>query len=670
MAAKLRRLSSRYLDHLLLSLRNQKKSLLPPSVPPTHSNSHHRHHHRKQPPSSSTAIASSSVAVSGDLPPLKLSHPLLRALESSSGDTSSPQFLQSLALLLVTGLAHHCLAAGRAIKPLSLSPSLASTHLAVSLFSLVDSPDPFLVNTILRSFLSHQRPDLALSFLRLEARPSLIPPNHFTFPLLAKLFSDLGLAREGKSFHNHAAKSGLEPDLFVRNAFIHMYCCFGDVGAAFKLFDSGYASDLVTWNSMLDGYVKNGMLGSARELFNEMPERDVISWNAIIAGHAGVGDMDAAKELFEMMVGRDVVSWNSMIDGYARVKNVGAAQDLFDKMPERSLISWNIMLALYARVKDYRECLRLFDGMTAVGDVKPNEATFVSVLTACAGLGELDRGKWVHYLIRDRYRCIESDVLLSTVLLTMYAKCGVMELAREVFDSMVERNVASWNSLIIGYGLHGQAGKALEVFMEMEKKGPRPNETTFVCILSSCAHGGMVLEGWWCFDRMIRFYNIEPKVEHFGCMMDLLGRAGLFKDSDNLMKGLSSKGSPALWGALLSASRNQCDRKLGEFVARKLIDMNPTDVGAYVLLSNLYATEGRWNDVEKVREMIKDNGLQKDAGASLVGADESNSHHVMEANILECKENMVFFLLSEMGARLKVPYWGHNRRQSTIRCTA
>lgn len=448
-----------------------------------------------------------------------------------------------------------------------------------------------------------------------------------------------------------------------------MYSCFGEVDVARRLFDLGCVSDLITWNSMVGGYVKNGMASTARQLFDKMPERDLVSWNAMIAGHAGEGDMDAAKELFLSMPERDVISWNCIVDGYARIGQVVVAGEYFDAMPDKNLVSWNIMLALYARTKDYRECLRLFDGMMAVGDVKPNEATFVSVLTACANLGQLERGKWVHSLIKDCHREIVPDVLLSTALLTMYVKCGDMRLAREVFDSMEERSVVSWNSVIVGYGLHGHAHEALELFIEMQKRGPKPNDATFVCILSACAHGGMVLEGWWCFDQMIRYHDIEPKVEHFGCMVDLLGRAGLLKDSEELVKRMPTEHTPALWSALMAAARTHSDWELGETVGQKLIEMEPRDVGPYVLLSNIYAARGRWHEVEKVRDMMKENGLEKAAGFSLVTVNKSGSNQFVEENISASKKRIMYSLLSEMGAHMKLPSRESDERPRILQCS-
>ncbi|RWW52347.1 hypothetical protein BHE74_00041234 [Ensete ventricosum] len=522
--------SSRYLDRLLLSLRNRRR--LPNRIWLDDDNDRLRHDASPVP-----CATSSSCEDARQPPPVKLSHPLLRALESSGGP-ATPPFSQTLAQLIVSGLALHRLAAGRAIKALCACPS--SVPLAVSLFSGVEDPDAFLSNIILRSYISFGRPDQALAFFRRHALPSRVFPNHFTFPLLAKLFSEVGRAGDGWSVHALAARLGFESDLYVRNSLIHMYSSLGDVDSARKLFDLDLDSDFVTWNSMIDGYVKNGMVDSARRLFDDMPERDIITWNVMIAGHAG----------------------------------------------------------------NYRECLKFFDSMTATGDAKPNEATFVSVLTACACLGDLARGKWVHSLMNNSSGAIQPDVLLSTALVNMYSKCGDMHLAKEIFDSMEERSVATWNSMIIGYGLHGTGEKALELFMKMEKEGPKPNEATFVCVLSACAHGGMV-------------------------------RAGFLKVSEKLVQGMPVEPVPALWGALMSACKTHCDlHHLGEVIGKKLIAMEPQEIGPYILLSNIYAAKGRWDDVEKVREMMKKKGLWKGTGISLVGIGD----HVVDHNISDGKK--------------------------------
>ncbi|KAM7491120.1 hypothetical protein LguiA_034041 [Lonicera macranthoides] len=579
---------------------------------------------------------------------LTLDHPILRTL-----DTSQPtlqQFNQVHTQLIISGLFQHPLVASRVVKKLCSSP-ISFPH-AVELFDRFTEPDAFVCNTIMRGFVNFNDPIEGLRFYYVQMVGKFVLENHFTFPVLVKVCGDVGDLKEGERAHGRVVKLGFELDLFVRNAFIHMYGVCGRIWDARRVFDLSSESDLVTWNSMIDGYVKNGEVGFARWVFDEMPERDNFSWNSMIAGYVGIGDMDTAKELFEKMLYKDVVSWNCVIDGYAKMGNVVVARECFDSMPFRNVVSWNMMLALYVRSKDSNECLGLFERMMEVGDAKPNEATIMSVLTACAHLGRLDRGEWLHSYIKTNRR-IKPDVLLSTALLTMYSKCGAMDLAQEVFDDMPERSVVSWNSMIMGYGVHGHGEKALQVFLDMERSGQMPNDTTFVCILSACTHAGMVLEGWWYFDRMRRVYNIEPKTEHYGCMVDLLGKAGLVKDSEEIIKKMPMEAGPALWGALLSACRTHSNVELGEIVAKRLIELDPGQIGPYVLLSNIYAVEGRWGDVENVRKMMTEKGLQKVAGCSLVPLRDFEFNFFQGNNSFH-NRSMVYSMLRDMGCQMKL----------------
>ncbi|GAV62336.1 PPR domain-containing protein/PPR_2 domain-containing protein [Cephalotus follicularis] len=580
------------------------------------------------------------------LPILSINHPILHTLESCSNITD---FNQIHAQLIVSGLFQHPLAAGRVVK--KLCTCLNSVFLAAFVFDSIEQPDAFLCNTIINGYVNLNDTVGALNFYYERMVAKWVLPNHYTFPLLVKVCAVIGSVREGQKAHALVFKCGFELDLFVRNSLMHMYSICGRICDAREVFDLGSVLDLVSWNSMIDGYVKNREVGAARKLFDQMPERDIFSWNSMIAGYVEIGDMMAARELFEIMSFSDVFSWNCMIDGYARIGNVSMARELFDRMTVRTVVSWNTMLALYVRYKDYSECLRLFDKMIG-GEARPNDASLVSVLTACAYLGRLDRGKWVHSYIQTNR--IKSDVLLWTALLTMYAKCGAIDLARYIFDEMPNKNVVSWNSMIMGYGMHGHGEKALELFLEMDKRGPMPNDATFVCVLSACTHAGMVLEGWWYFDLMRRVFKVEPKVEHYGCMVDLLGRAGLMKDSEELIRKIPIEAGPASWGALLSACRTHSNSELGEMVAKRLTELEPVDIGPYVLLSNIYAAEGKWDDVDNVRKMMKEKRIQKVAGSSLIHLEELKSESSMENSGSLHRRSMLYSMLSEMGMRMKL----------------
>ncbi|KAF8661390.1 hypothetical protein HU200_057057 [Digitaria exilis] len=587
---------------------------------------------------------------------------LLPRLRAAAGP-ASPRglLLQSLALVLTSGLASsHTALASRLLN--SLLPHVPCHRLPALLRLL---PRDHLTLLLLSSSKNHRRHASSLpaagALHALAVASGHLPSDLRLANSLLSLYLSLGSTASARRLLADIPR----PDTVTWNTLLRACLRMGLLADARRLFDEMPERDLVSYNSMLSGYAAEGDMVGARELFDEMPEKDVVTWNSMLAGYTQRGDMDSAKETFDAMPVRDVVSWNSMLDGFAQAGDVRMARMVFDGMPRKSVVSWNVVLALYAKVKDWRECLRLFDAMMAMGGNIPNEKTFVSVLTACGNLGEIERGKWVHGLIRERWERLVPDVLLLTALLTMYAKCGLMGTAKEIFDSMSERSVASWNSMIIGYGLHGHSEKALELFMEMEKNGPQPNETTFICTLSSCAHGGLVLEGWWCFDRMVRFYNIEPKAEHFGCMMDLLGRAGLLRDPEELIRSLQAKVSPALWGALISASRTHDSSKLGEFVGKKLIEMRPTEFSSYVLLSNIYAAEGRWDDVEKVRKLMKEKVVEKDVGTSLVGSSDPDPHPVVEEGILFQQNSMMLSMLGEMGVHVKQPSEMSNYRRES-----
>ncbi|XP_056160351.1 pentatricopeptide repeat-containing protein At4g02750-like [Syzygium oleosum] len=428
-----------------------------------------------------------------------------------------------------------------------------------------------------------------------------------------------------------------------------MYSVFRKARSARLVFDAGPALDLVSWNSMIDGHVKYGEVDVASELFDEMTQRDVFSWNSMIVGYIARGDIGVARWLFDRTPFRDIMSWNRTIDGCARIGYMSETRSFFHSMPFWNVVSWNTLLALYVRVKGYTECLSLFDSMLQEEEIKPNGATLVSAFTACDNTGDLNKGHLVYSYMKDNY--IEAEVLLSTGLLTMYAKSGTMDLARKVFDQMPDRSVVSWNSMIIGYGLHRHGEKALEMFLRDEKRGLMPNDATFVSILPAYTHSGMVLEGWWCFNLMSRIYNIQTKVEHYACMVYLLARAGLVMDSGELFKEVPIVAGSSLWGALLSAHRTHSHMELREMVAEQLFEFEPTDVGPYVLLSNMYAAKGSWDAVENVKMMMKAKGSQKEVGSRLIelgGIESTESakdgmHH---------QRSMIYSMLSEIGSQI------------------
>lgn len=288
---------------------------------------------------------------------------------------------------------------------------------------------------------------------------------------------------------------------------------------------------------------------------------------------------------------------------------------MFDEMPVRSVLNWTTMLGGYVQNSRPADALEVFDEMIVEG-VEPDCATLSSVLSACARAGGLDRGEQVHeFIVR---KGVGPSVILGTALVDMYAKNGAISKARELFWQMPERNYATYNAMICGLAVHGHAGEAIELFGVMVKEGLVPNDTTFVGVLSACCHAGTVVLARAIFSSMSRNYGLEPKIEHYGCMVDLLGRVGMVMEAEELVKNMKWKADVVILGALLGACRSHENIEIAERVVGEILKLEPQNHGVYVVLSNMYAEVGRWDEVVRLRTTMKTGRLQKLPGLSLV----------------------------------------------------
>ncbi|XP_057838479.2 pentatricopeptide repeat-containing protein At4g02750 isoform X2 [Cryptomeria japonica] len=395
------------------------------------------------------------------------------------------------------------------------------------------------------------------------------------------------------------------------------YAQNGRLEVARNLFDRMPERNVVSWNSMIMVYVQAGRIDDARKLFDEMPQKDVVSWNSVITGYSQTGRVDEARYLFDRMPLSDVVSCNAMIAGYAQNRRLEDARQLFDEMQERNVISWNALIAGYEQNGFYEEAYSLFSQMIE-SKVKPDCSSFTSILSACANLAALGEGKQIHQYIMKTGTFV--DIPLANSLITMYAKCGSMEDSRLVFNTMPERDVISWNAIIVGNAQNGHAVEGLQLFKQLESIGIKPNDVTFVGVLCACSHAGLVEEGWQLFVSMSRDYSITPRVEHYASMVDLLGRSGLLNEAEDFIGRMPAEvqADAVVWGALLAACRVHGNADIAERVAHTLFKLEPHNSGPYVLLSNIYAAAGKWGDVSKVRKMMKERGVEKQPGCSWI----------------------------------------------------
>eukprot|EP01018_Ginkgo_biloba_P025873 Gb_41753 [translate_table: standard] len=438
------------------------------------------------------------------------------------------------------------------------------------------------------------------------------------------------------------------------NSMIAGYVQNGRVDEALSLFDKMPARDVVSWTAMIAGYAQNGHVDEAFKLFQKIPKPNVVSWNAMIAGYAQNGQGEDALNLFRQMklsgvnpdpktvasvlpacanlaaleqgmeihedivrsgFQSDVFVESALVDMYAKCGRIEKARYLFDKMHQFNAVSWTAMIAGYVQNGHSDEALKLFRQMQETG-AKPESNTFASILPACASLAALEQGMEIH---KDIIRCgFQSDVFVGTALVDMYAKCGSIEKARDVFDKMHQRDLVSWNTMIAGYGMHGQGKEALKLFEEMQQSGMNPDHVTLVCVLSACCHAGLVDEGQQYFNCMKKHYHITPAMDHYVCMVDLLGRAGHLDEAQDLINTMPLKPDATMWRCLLGACRVHHNIEVGECVAKRLFDLDPKNAAPYVLLSNIYAAAGRWNDTENVRRMMKDRRIRKTPGCSWI----------------------------------------------------
>ncbi|XP_062228537.1 pentatricopeptide repeat-containing protein At5g15300-like [Phragmites australis] len=496
----------------------------------------------------------------------------------------SPRALKQIhGNLVVNGIA------SRGLQPLRelLLSCIASFHgsmdYARRLFDEIPHPDLFMHNAMLRGYAHAAAPDAAFAvYGRMEA--ARLRPDGFTFCYILRACTGLQCSRAGRQVHGVVVKLGFLEDAFVRNALINMHAKCGDLGIAGALLD-------------------------------EAGERDIVAWSAVIAGHAARGNLGVARQMFDVCRHKDMVCWNVMLGAYAKHGEMEKVRELFDRAPEKDVVSWNTIITGYASQGMLEQALDVFDEMRGAGWM-PDEATIVSLLSCCANAGSLDVGKMIHALhLEDRPSI---SILTGNALVSMYAKCGDVNTAMEVFNGMKERDVWTWNSIIGGLALHGQAEQSVEFFNKMLEERIHPNEISFLCVLGACSHAGLVEDGQRYFSLMKGRYRIEPNARHYSCIVDMLGRAGLLDEAFAVVSSMRCEPSAVVWRTLLGACRTHGNVALGKLAQERLLNMSGDASGDYVMLSGIYASYSEWLGVETVRISMDKRGLKKVAGCAQV----------------------------------------------------
>ncbi|CAN4103898.1 unnamed protein product [Withania somnifera] len=484
----------------------------------------------------------------------------------------------------------------------------------------VHTPTPQILNTnlLIHHFTSPFELKQAIAFLIKTNKPlSLLPlprvasicaltPN---FPLAQQIFDSVNQQQVSISIWNSYLRNLAETPSSAYDVILLFY----------QMRSYNVGVDCFTCSFVLKACVALRDLSCVRIVHSYVEklgfQSNLVLLNAFLHLYAICGAMDYALLLFDKMPHRDVVSWNIMITQLAKKDDVDGAFGLFVKMPERNLRSWTAMITGFVHCGKAKEAIRLFIEMEETG-LRANEVTVVAVLAACADLGALELGRRIHeYSKKSGFM---RNVYIRNTLIDMYIKCGCLEAAEDVFEEMKERTIVSWSAMIQGLAMHGRGDEALELFNEMINVGTKPNEVTFLGILHACSHMGLIKKGREFFASMSRDYNISPQIEHYGCMVDLLSRAGLLRDAYELITSIAIKPNAVLWGSFLGGCRIQKDVEMAEEAMRHLGVLDPHNDGYYIIMSNIYAEAKRWKDAARVRKLMKDHGVEKTPGWSRI----------------------------------------------------
>eukprot|EP00250_Pteridium_aquilinum_P021459 c25130_g3_i1 orf=649-3297(-) len=493
---------------------------------------------------------------------------------------------------------------------------------AASAFDDLYRKNVFSWTIMISAYAQHGQYEKALQLFN-KMQDEKVKPDKVTVSTIIGACSSISALEQGREIHLMILDGKLESDIVVVSALVNMYAKCGNLEEAQKVFDGMHSRNVVSWTIMITAYAQHSLGVKALQLFQKMDSCGVTPNEFTL-----VGALSACSSLESLASGQhvhavaihygfefNVTVGNALIHMYGKCGNWEAGLKVFSKMHVKDVISWTSMLDAYTEQGRTKDTLQLFEEMQWEGII-PDKVTFLSILGACADLAALEQGKRIHDSIVSRR--LHADQMVGSALIHMYGKCGSVENAREVFDNIHEQNVHTWTAMVTVYSQHGFAKKALTLFSQMLQEQVKPNEITFVSVLSACSHGGFLVEGWRCFNSISRDFGITPTAEHYACMVDMLGRAGFLKEAEEFILKMPIDADVLVWRTMLSACTVFNDIERGKWAAEKCILMEPAYGAPYVLLSNIYAADGQWEEVARIRKLMEENGAKKQLGRSSI----------------------------------------------------
>lgn len=488
-----------------------------------------------------------------------------------------------------------------------------------------------------------------------------VTPDKFTFPSAIKACSDL---LEVRKIHGALCKVGLAYDPFSGSSLAHSYLEFGLMEVARKVFEELPLGDVVLLNSMINGYARIGKFDMALDIFGRIGKEGLVPSDVTVTGVLSIlsmmGDLKNGRIIhgFAKKMGYEsgVSVSNSLIDMYGKCKCTMEAVDIFETMV-KDIFSWNIMIYVYEQSGDHVGTLRIFERMLG-SRVLPDLVTVTTVVSSCSHLAALMLGKQIHgYMIvnglgKNNDGHYIEDAYVTNAMMDMYAKCGSTRDAYLIFNSMTHKDVASWNIMIMGYGMHGYVDEALDMFSDMCASQLKPDEITFVGILSICSHAGLLVEGREILAQMASKYNVVPTIEHYTCVIDMLGRAGKLEEAHEILQKMPIEPNPIVWRAFLAGCRQHGNLSLAEMAAFRLLELEPNHCGSYVLISNVYGATCRYEEVSEVRHTMREQNLKKIPGCSWIELT-NGIHPFVTGDKTHPEADFIYAGLNSLTARLR-----------------
>ncbi|XP_057458218.1 pentatricopeptide repeat-containing protein At2g27610 [Lotus japonicus] len=482
-----------------------------------------------------------------------------------------------------------------------------------------------------------------------------VNPTYATLGTVIKSCTRLKELRLVRLLHGRALKSGFFTHPNVHTALMVALIKCKEMDGAFRLFSlMPEGQSVVSWTAMISGYVQNGDIDQAMNLFSQMRRGYVkpnhFTYSTILTVQNAVFISEIHAEVIKTNYEKSSSVGTALLDAYVKLRNMNDAIKVFELIEVKDIIAWSAMLVGYAQTGETEEAAKFFCRLTKEG-IEPNEFTLSSIINACAApTAAVEQGRQFHACaIKMR---LNNALCVSSALVTMYAKRGNIDSAYDVFKRQDERDLVSWNSMISGYAQNGQAKKALDVFEEMQNLNLDIDAVTFIGVITACTHAGLVDQGQYYFNVMINDHQIMPTMELYSCMIDLYSRAGMLEKAMDILNGMSFPPGATVWRTLLAASRVHRNIELGKLAAEKLISLQPQDSAAYVLLSNMYAASGNWQEKTNVRKLMDKRKVKKEPGYSWIEV-KNKTYKFLAGDFSHPFSDHIYSKLSELNNRLK-----------------